>query len=619
MIFHCRVFAGTAGARAEENTEKKMRKPWGAGILAVAFLFVAPAHATIDYTVSLSHPERHIFGVTMRIPNVRDQVTLQMPAWNALYQIRDFSSHMMQVTAKDDAGHTLPLRKLDKQTWSVSGTGMVILSYSIFWDEPGPFATQLNPDHAFLNLAMVLLYVPDRRAEDTQVIFDDVPDGWRVAVELDAASEAAGHHSGAYSAQSYDALVDAPVEIGRFDEIRIEAGGRPIRIVIHGDAGDRTRLSEALKRIVDYDVAMMGGAPFREYMFLFHVGNNFGGGGMEHMNCTAIAADIPGQLPSYSAHEFFHAWNVKRIRPQTLEPVDYTKEMWTRSLWFAEGVTNTYEAYALVRTGLWSPVQFYANLSDQIGELQSRPAHRWQSVEQSSLDAWYEKYPLYNRSEESISYYNKGEIVGMLLDIEIRDRTDNRASLDDVLRALNVEYAKAGRFYDDSEGLRAVMQEVIRKKAPTADADLSDFFRRYIAGTEEIRYADFLARAGWTIRDTSQHRATLGFSISRDNSSPLSVASVDQDSRAGEAGLKEGDVLVSLGGDAFPRAADRWLRDHQPGEVVKMKVQRGGEEKEFSFALGRQADAVYQIAEAAGATDKQRRIRDGILRGVTTP
>ena len=255
---------------------------------------------------------------------------------------------------------------------------------------------------------------------------------------------------------------------------------------------------ESLKRIVDYEVSLMGGAPFREYIFLFHVGNNFGGGGMEHMNCTAISADVPAQLPSYSAHEFFHAWNVKRIRPQSLEPVDYTKEMWTRSLWFAEGVTNTYGAYTLVRTGLWSTQQFYANLADEIRELQSRPAHRWQSVEQSSLDAWYEKYPLYTRPEESISYYNKGQIVGVLLDILIRDRTDNRASLDDVLRALNEEYAKAGRFYNESEGLRAVMEEVIRKKAPAADADLSDFFRRYISGTDEIPYSDFLARAGWS-------------------------------------------------------------------------------------------------------------------------
>ena len=334
-----------------------------AAIVAAIFFVASPAHATIEYTVSISHPERHIFAVSMRIPQVREQVTLQMPAWNALYQIRDFSSHMMQVAAKDEEGHLLPLRKLDKQTWTVTANGTVTVSYPIFWDEPGPFASQLNADHAFLNFGMVLLYVPDRRAEDTKVAFDDVPEGWRVAVELESDGAASGHRSAAYAAPSYDALVDAPVEIGHFDELRFDAGGRPIRVIIHGDSGDRTRLTDSLKRIVDYEVSLMGGAPFREYLFLFHVGNNFGGGGMEHMNCTAISADVPAQLPSYSAHEFFHAWNVKRIRPQSLEPVDYTREMWTRSLWFAEGVTNTYGAYALLRSGLWSTPQFYINLA----------------------------------------------------------------------------------------------------------------------------------------------------------------------------------------------------------------------------------------------------------------
>jgi predicted metalloprotease with PDZ domain len=595
------------------------RNWWRSAILATIFYWACPAYATIDYTVSLAHPERHIFGVTMRIPKVRDQVTLQMPAWDALYQIRDFSSHMTQVTAKDEEGHPLPLRLLDKQTWTVSGNGTVTVSYPILWDEPGPFGSQLNPDHAFLNFAMLLVYVPDRRSEDTRVTFDDLPQGWRVAVELDAAKLHVEHHADAYVAASYDALVDAPVEIGHFDEFHLEAGGIPIRVVVHGDAGDRGRLTDTLKRIVDYEVSLMGGAPFREYLFLFHVGNNFGGGGMEHMNSTAIAVDSPAQIAGYSAHEFFHAWNVKRIRPQSLEPVDYTKEMWTRSLWFAEGVTSTYGSYALLRTGLWNMQQFYDNLADEIRELQSRPAHKWQSVEQSSLDAWYEKYPLYTRAEGSISYYNKGQIAGVLLDLLIRDRTDNRGSLDDVLRALNDEYAKAGRFYNDSEGLRAVMESVIRKKAPTADSDLEEFFRRYISGTDEIPYTEFLAKAGWTLRDTSQRRATLGFSISRSTGTSSSIASVDRESGASEAGLNEGDTLITLNGETFPRSPDRWLRDHQPEERVIVKVRRGSEERDFSFPLGRQTEAVYQIADAPSATEKQRRIRDGILRGVTTP
>jgi predicted metalloprotease with PDZ domain len=160
---------------------------------------------------------------------------------------------------------------------------------------------------------------------------------------------------------------------------------------------------------------------------------------------------------------------------------------------------------------------------------------------------------------------------------------------------------------------------VIRKKAPSADADLSDFFRRYISGSEEIPYSDFLARAGWTIRDTSQRRATLGFSVNRDSGASLTITSVDRESGASEAGLKEGDVLLALNGEAFPRAPERWLRDHQPDERVMVRVQRGGEERNFSFPLGRQTEAAYQIAEVPSPTERQRRIRDGILRGATTP
>jgi hypothetical protein len=171
---------------------------WGGRSLwrfvALAALFIArPAHATIDYTVSIAHPERHIFDVTMRVPNARNPLTLQMPAWNALYQIRDFSSHMMQVSARDDENHELPLVKLDKQTWQVTASGMVTISYPIYWDEAGPFASQLNPEHAFLNLAMILLYVPDRRAEDTRLKFDGVPEAWRIAVELDPAAKTDPH------------------------------------------------------------------------------------------------------------------------------------------------------------------------------------------------------------------------------------------------------------------------------------------------------------------------------------------------------------------------------------------------------------------------------------------
>ena len=522
-------------------------------LCAFVLFAAAPARATIRYDVSLAHPERHQFHVTMTVPAAdvaQGNVTLQMPAWNALYQIRDFGARVTDFRAADAAGNALPVRRLDKSTWRIetqssgqsrAARAEIRIQYAGYWDDPGPFSTQLNSDHAFINLAMILCYVPERRGEDDEVRFSDIPQDWRVGVELPQDKSEPG--GAAYDAPNYDALVDAPVEIGAFQEWTFAGGGpaagRTIRVVYHGESVDQAALTRMLAQIVNYETTMMGGAPFPEYTFFLHVGQNYGGGGMEHANCTAISVDNFAQLANVSAHEFFHLWNVKRIRPQTLEPVDYTREMWTRALWFAEGVTSTYAAYTLVRTGLWSRAQFLGDLGRQINELQSRPARAWQSAEESSLDTWLDKYGLYNRPEFSISYYNKGQLLGVALDILIRDATDNRASLDDVMRRMNQEYAERGRYYDDSAGVERAVEEVVREanmsSAPGADAaaeansgapavrssdsggvhrtpdtgaSTADFFRRYVSGTDEMPFADLLARAGLTLGMLSQSQAS---------------------------------------------------------------------------------------------------------------
>ncbi len=439
-------------------------------VLAVTLLFFArPAAATISYHISLKNPEQHLFHVKMQIPAAAagQEIIVALPAWNALYQVRDFSYRVRDVRASNSAAPAtaLPIRMLDKQTWKISlpGAGAdspaqtATLDYSVEWDDPGPFNSQLNAHHAFVNFAEVLMYVPTRRQEDTQVQFDDAPEGWRTAAELPA-----GAQPNSFTAASYDKLVDAPAEAGKFADFSFDESGAHFRVIVDGKDWHHERLESILRDITKYEIHLMGGAPFSQYTFFYHFGPypEVGGGGMEHANCTAIAVPSGDAAASVTAHEFFHAWNVKRIRPQTLEPVDYTKEMYTRALWFAEGVTSTYGSYALERSGLWTKDQFYADLAGQIGELDSRPAHHWQSVEESSLDAWLEGYDEYRRPERSISYYNKGQIVGDMLDLAIRDATDNHKSLDDVLRSLNENYAKQGRFYDDSHGVQTTAEEV---------------------------------------------------------------------------------------------------------------------------------------------------------------
>lgn len=513
-----------------------------AALSVLALLSISiPARATIRYEISVARPAQHQFHVTMTIPDVRQNVTVQMPAWSTLYQIRDFAYHVSALHAMDAAGRPLRVSRTDKQTWTIQGQGEIRVEYADYWDETGPFGTQLNNEHAFLNLAMVLCYVPDRRAEESTVHFSDAPANWRTAVELPTDSSAA------YRAPSYDALVDAPVEIGPLDMFQFQAAGRPIRVAIHGDSVDHSRLTDMLTKIVEYESRLMGGAPFSEYLFIYHVGRDFGGGGMEHANCTTIGVSSAGLLPNVSAHEFFHLWNVKRIRPQSLEPVDYTREMYTRALWFAEGVTNTYASYALVRSGVWNQGQFFADLTQEINELQARPARHWQSAEESSLNAWFEKYPLYNEPDHSVSYYDKGQLLGVGLDIAIRDATNNRASLDDVMRKLNQDYALKGRFYADSAGIQAAAEEVVREADPNAKLDLADFFARYVSGTDELPLADWLSRAGLTLRNTGERRIS-GID------EPAQTYAIEESSRPSEKQLRIRDGLLKGTEDKAPLA-----------------------------------------------------------------
>jgi predicted metalloprotease with PDZ domain len=582
---------------------------------ALCLLFVptfgASARATIQYTVLLDHPERHLFHVTMAIPDVTGEVTVRMAAWNALYQIRDFSSHVQQVEAMSGSQKVL-VEKIDKQTWRVRGNGTIKISYATYWDDVGPFASQLNSEHAFINPAMILMYVPERRGEAVRLAMPDVPEGWLATgaiIQLMESMGGARMFSG--NAESYDALVDAPIEAGKFEMFPLSGIKPQIWVVIHGDNWSKKQVEEDLRRICKYELKLMDGAPFERYMFILHIGKGAGGGGMEHANSTAIGAYTDEYLPSVAAHEFFHLWNVKRIRPASLEPVDDSKEQYTRALWFAEGVTNTYGSFTLVRSGIWSKEQFYADLSEQISELEGRPANRWQSAEQSSLDAWLEKYPLYNQPEYSVSYYTKGQVLGDLLDILIRDRTGNERSLDDVMRSLNANFAKQGKTYRDSLDVRLTAEK-------NAGGSFEEFFSKYVAGAEPLPYQQILTRAGLALHNVERRRPTLGFFVEREPNGPFVVSRVDPESAGAKEGLQAGDVIGNWNGGEVPRRVDRWLQEQKPGDLLRLRIRRVDKEIAIEFRLGEIKETLYMVGEDPHASEKARRIREGILRGETS-
>ena len=598
--------------------------------LLLHFGFCSSLQATIRYHVSLAHPEQHLFHVTMTIPDVEDEVFVQIPAWNALYQIRDFSAHIQQLEVRQAAvqprANTRPaiapdseppsIEKIDKMTWRIRCQGSretITVRYAIYWDEPGPFATQLNREHAFINPAMILMYVPERRSEQVQLVFGDIPDLWKGGGPGVQMLESMGvAHAFSSEFADYDALADAPIEAGKFEEFQLQGMSPEIWVVIHGDNYKKKEIEIQLKRICEYEIKLMGKAPYLRYTFIVHTGKAAAGagGGMEHAQSTAIFVSSPESLPGLAAHEFFHLWNVKRIRPATLYPADYTKEQYTRALWFAEGVTNTYGSYTMERSGLWSKQQLYHDLGEQITELEARAANRWQSAEQSSLDAWLEKYPLYENPEYSVSYYTKGQILGVLLDILIRDRTDNAKSLDDVLRGMNADFGVPGKPYRDSLDVQLTAEKV-------AGGSFEDFFKHYVAGASPLPYQAIFALAGLELRQTTRQRAALGFAADGALKGPLVVRSVDANSAAAEAGLQSGDLILKWNGGEPPRRVADWLRQHKSGELLHLVIRRDDAELKIDFRVGEIAETFYDLAEDSRAGDKARHIREGLLHGTT--
>jgi len=587
-------------------------RPFPLVILSL-FTFSAVAHATIQYSVSLEHPEQHLFRVTMTIPDVKGEVTVEMAAWNALYQIRDFSAHVQEVVASAGT-EAATVEKMDKQTWRIKGNGTLTVHYATFWDEVGPFATQLNGEHAFINPAMILFYVPNRRTEGVSLSMDmsESPLDWRIVSAAPVSCVVSGRNRVCIiSSSAFDVLADSPIEIGKFQEFDLGGVLPRVTVIVHGDKWRKKQIEEELKRICQYEIRLMEGAPFDHYTFILHIGRGAGGGGMEHSYSTAIGVPSDEYLSGVAAHEFFHLWNVKRIRPATLEPVDYSKEQYTRALWFAEGVTNTYGSYTLVRSSLWTKDRFYQDLGEQITELESRPANRWQSAEQSSLDAWLERYQLYNQPDYSVSYYTKGQVLGDLLDILIRDRTNNAKSLDDVLRSMNNDFAKQGKFYRDSLDVRLEAEKI-------AGGSFEEFFQKYVSGTEPFQYQRILALAGLVPRTTEHRSATLGFAGEREASGVFIVRAVDAEGPAAEAGLRVGDAILTWNGGEIPRRLGRWVMEENPGDLLALRIRREDKELSVEFRLGEIKETAYEVVEDSHATEKARRIREGLLRGETS-
>ena len=585
------------------------RQSLAVAILIASLCTAAAAQAPVRYSVSLADPAHHLVRVTINIPSGRATHELQLPVWNALYQVRDFSQYMNWIRASDANGRALPLTQVNASRWKLANAAEgAKIEYEMFSDDSGPFGAELNEHHAFFNLAQILIYVDDLRQISQQIEFTNVPAGWKIATALIQAG-------GTYPASNYDQLVDSPVEIGDFTEEDFQGECGTYRIVLDSTNATPTieKMLPALHRIVDEATHWMGDCPFKTYTFIYHLSDS-PGGGMEHAYSTAISLrphSLAGDLNAFeftTAHEFFHLWDVKRIRPQSLEPIDYTRENYTPALWFSEGVDSAAAESILLHAGLLEEQYFFANLGDAITELQSESARLTQSVEQSSLDAWLEKYLYYGLPDRSISYYNKGELLGVLLDLRLREASHDRASLQTLFGWMNERYAKQGKFFADSEGVREAAEKI-------SGADFHQFFADYVSGTREIPWDDFFAYVGLRVESREEVSADRGFNAVQKFDQPPIVVRVQTDSAADRAGLKPGDIILQVNGSTAGRDFENDIRAVGIGGKLRLLISRDGAQNELQFTLEKRRETVFRLEDVPNITAEQKQHRQQWLFG----
>jgi predicted metalloprotease with PDZ domain len=565
------------------------------------------------YTIKFQKPDTHLLVVQMNVPAL-PSLEVQMPAWNALYQIRDFSEHINWIRASDANDKPVAVRQVDKNTWSVPGARKV--EYEIAAVESGgPFGAEYTPQHAFLNLAQVLMYPVGQSSGVVYVRLAGLPNDWRVGTSL-AGPTFAVPEIPDFCADSYDHLVDSPLELSDFHEDAFTADGAQFRVVIHGNSDDYDsgNVLDTLKRIVNAEIDWMHDRPFRQYTFIIHFPRGLGRGGMEHAYSTAIETsagrltDDPLSFASVSAHEFFHLWNVKRIRPKSLANIDYTKENYTRALWFSEGVDSAVAEYMLVRAGITDEKTFLQRLADAIKALESRPARMTQSAEESSLNSWLEKYAYYRSPERSVNYYNKGQILGVLLDLSMREQTHGQKSLRDLLQWMNDHYAKEGKFFDDSDGVRQSTEAVTGGK-------FEEFFRKYVGGTDEIPYDNFFQFVGLNLQQKHVATAYAGFSASANFGPTPIVTGVDSGGEAEKAGLHPGDIILSINGQEPQSDFEDQIAGLDPGSTIKLRVSTRDRTHEVKIKTVARRSVELEFVDVPGVTSAQQTRRAAWIRG----
>ncbi|HXO86747.1 MAG TPA: PDZ domain-containing protein [Gemmatimonadales bacterium] len=595
-----------------------MRRLFASLVLALLVSVSARAQ-TVRYEVALTAAGRQ-FHVSAEFPAAgKDTLFVSLPAWSpGSYEIQNYARYVFGFSAKNAAGQALRWDRGDKDTWRIvtGGADRVTTEFNFAAD-----TIDLSIARSVENFAQFLgtnlfLFEEGQLGRLAEVRFR-VPTGWQITTALK------GPANGVYSAADYHELADAMTFLGRYSLDSLQAGGKWIRIAVW-PAADYTpavarNIRNGISKMAPVQNRIMGEAPYDVYTIFYNVIHepiNFGGG-LEHSYSQydilpALAfADPAGTLGDFMypllSHEFFHLWNVKRLRPAEMWPYDYREEQYTPLLWWSEGVTDYYADITNLRSGLWSVDQFLENTRSNIDQIEQIP-EPW-SAEDGSEATWI--HEVYVNSSQL--YYPKGSLLGLLLDISIRDATDNAHNLDEVIRGLYT------RYYRQNKGFTTV--DLLRELRTAGMPDVDGFYSRFIDGRDSLPYQTVFAKAGLAFARQVVTVPFVGVSSGATPSGEMIVQSITPGSSADLAGVEPGDVLVSVG-DLKVTAAEDWGATFRTryrgkaGQPITITVKRGGRDLTLNTTVRERTNSRVSLSRVPNPGPKQSRIWQGIATGL---
>jgi predicted metalloprotease with PDZ domain len=584
---------------------------------------------TIHYTITPSHPGAHLFEVTCSIaaPDPAGQ-QFSLPAWiPGSYMIREFARNIVRIRA-ESTGQAVSLRKLDKHTWQAAPCNATLtLTYEVYAWDMSVRCAHLDKTQGFFNGTQVFVAVAGAEQGEHLVELRPPRDGigrdWRVATTLPEATGKKGAAKrggfGWYRATNYDELIDHPVAMGVFSSAGFTSCGVPHEIVIAGRIrADIQRLTADLARICATHIAMFGEhPPFERYVFMVHAIGE-GHGGLEHRSSTALICardDLPSinhkkmsdgyaNFLSLCSHEYFHSWNVKRIKPSAFMPYDLSRENHTALLWAFEGFTSYYDDLGLRRAGVIAAEAYLARLASTISNVEKGSGRHKQSLAESSFDAWIKYYRQDENSPNAIvSYYDKGALVALCLDLFLRSKTDGRVSLDDVMRELWRSFGKVGRGVPE-DGIRQVAEAL-------SGLSLRRFFAAAVDGTGDLPLKRLLKAAGIVLGfDPASANPSLAIKATAEGN-VLRLSQVFDGGAAQQAGLSAGDTLVAIDGLRVNSGnLETLLARYQAGDTITIHAFRRDELMTCSVLLQAAAKNVCKLSSISRPTPAQLALRE---------